>query len=109
MNGSINEAFTAGNELPIVPKSMIEACNGGNIDPPRMAMISPAAPNLASSPIPFNAIPYIVGNISDMHAETATRLYNPQMFWKKITPNVNIAAAMASIRNSFPGLRNFNR
>ena len=39
--GRINEAFTAGKCFPMVPRSMIEACSGGSIDPPNMAMISP--------------------------------------------------------------------
>ena len=55
-----------------VLQSIMEACNGGNIEPPNIAIIRPAAPNFASSPIPFRAIPYIVGNISDIHADTPT-------------------------------------
>lgn len=52
----MNEMFTAG-KLAISFKSIMLACNGGSIEPPKMAMIRPAAPNLASSPKPFKAIP----------------------------------------------------
>ena len=104
MNGKMNETLTAGIE-PISFISMILACNGGSTEPPRIAIIRPAAPNLASSPIPFRAIPYIVGNISDMHAETATRQYSPKIFCRKIVPNVKIPPKMARIISNFPALR----
>lgn len=56
MNGKMNDTLTAGMEA-ISFMSIILACKGGSMEPPKMAIIRPAAPNLASSPIPFNAIP----------------------------------------------------
>lgn len=74
--GIRNDTLTAGMPNNVL-QSIMEACNGGNIEPPNIAIIRPAAPNFASSPIPFRAIPYIVGNISDIHADTPTRQYRP--------------------------------
>ena len=56
MNGKMNDTLTAGMEA-ISFMSIILACKGGSMEPPKMAIIRPAAPNLASSPIPFSAIP----------------------------------------------------
>ena len=56
MNGRINDTLTAGRQ-PTVCRSMMLACTGGKMDPPRIAIIRPAAPNFASSPSPFKAIP----------------------------------------------------
>ena len=56
MNGKINERFTAG-IFQRVCISIMLACNGGSTEPPRIAIIKPAAPNLASSPKPVKAIP----------------------------------------------------
>ena len=50
INGTIKERLTV--ECPLlIPASIINACNGGKSDPPRMAMIKPAEPNFTSSPI----------------------------------------------------------
>lgn len=54
---------------PYPPISRIESCIGGSKAPPTMAIKSPADPNYASSLIPLNAIPYIVGNIMDIATE----------------------------------------
>ena len=52
----LDDKFTAG--IPNnVCWSIIQACNGGNTEPPRIAIIKPAAPNLASSPKPRRAMP----------------------------------------------------
>jgi hypothetical protein len=56
MKGRMNETLTAGNQA-ICFRSMILACSGGRTEPPKIAIIRPAAPNLASSPMPFKAIP----------------------------------------------------
>jgi len=48
------------NKKPPIEKddiSMIKPWRGGISDPPPMAKINPAEPNLASSPNPFRAIP----------------------------------------------------
>ena len=71
INGSTNDTFTAGRPA-ISPLSIIIACRGGSTEPPSIAIIRPAAPNFASSPNPLRAIPYMVGNISDIQPETAT-------------------------------------
>ena len=55
MKGRMNETLTAGNQA-ICFRSMILACSGGRTEPPKIAIIRPAAPNLASSPMPFKAI-----------------------------------------------------
>ena len=55
-----NEARTAGIvRAPrlTVFRSMMAPCSGGITDPPRIAMMSPAAPSFASSPTPLSAIP----------------------------------------------------
>lgn len=44
-------------EKPMKPASMMAAWTGGMTDPPRIAMIRPAAPILASSPTSSRAIP----------------------------------------------------
>ena len=70
MNGRINETLTAGNHA-ICSKSMMLACSGGRTEPPRIAIIRPAAPNFASSPIPFKAMHQLVEgeiNIEYMYA-----------------------------------------
>lgn len=72
MNGSMNEAFTAGSHATR-PRSIMAPCSGGISAPPTIAITSPAAPSVESSPSPFSAIPYMVGNISDMKMEVATR------------------------------------
>ena len=59
-------------------------------EPPPMAKINPAEAILASSPNPFSAMAYIVGNIKDMHAEIATNEYKPIIPGKNIAPKVNI-------------------
>ena len=43
--------------------------------------------------------------MSDIHAETATRQYMPQTFWKMMTPQVKAQAATAKIPNNMPALR----
>ena len=56
MNGRMNDTLVDG--IPnTVCMSMMDACKGGRILPPKIAMIKPAAPNLASSPRPVRAIP----------------------------------------------------
>ena len=50
IKGKIKLRFTEA-MLPMPPPSMIRACKGGSTEPPKMAMISPAAPILASSPV----------------------------------------------------------
>ena len=56
MKGRTNDRLTAG-----MPHntcwSMMDACSGGKMEPPKMAIIKPAAPNFASSPKPFKAMP----------------------------------------------------
>jgi hypothetical protein len=52
----MKEIFSAGMEKMVLC-SIIKLCRGGITDPPKMAIIKPAAPNLASSPSPFSAIP----------------------------------------------------
>ena len=51
----------------------------------------------------------MVGNISDIHPDTATRQYMPNRSWKNITPNVKMPAAIASIFNKLPGLKYFSK
>ena len=102
--GIRNDTLTAGMPNNVL-QSIMEACNGGNIEPPNIAIIRPAAPNFASSPIPFRAIPYIVGNISDIHADTPTRQYRPYIPSINITPVVKIVAATESVARSAPGLK----
>lgn len=98
INGMINEMFTAG-KPKMFPLSIIIACIGGNTEPPSIAMISPAAPNLVSSPNSFSATPYMVGNISDIHPEIATNEYIPYMFFSVMAPIVKQHAATANVRN----------
>ena len=55
--GEYERGIGGGKSPKTVPRSMIIACNGGSTEPPRMAMIRPAAPNFASSPRPLSAMP----------------------------------------------------
>lgn len=43
--------------FPMPLPSMMRACKGGNTEPPKMAIMSPAAPSLASSPVSVKAMP----------------------------------------------------
>ena len=47
----------------------------------------------------------MVGNMSDIQADTATSEYIPHMFCRKITHKVKKQPAMANIFSSNPGLR----
>ena len=51
----------------------------------------------------------MVGNMSDMQADTPTMQYIPQMFCRNMTPTVNNAAKTANVRNSNPELKKRNK
>ena len=86
--GSTNETFTAGKPAT-EPRSMMAPCNGGMSAPPTIAITRNAAPRVVSSSRTFSsAIPYIVGNMSDMKKLIATRQYRPGIPTMNMVPNV---------------------
>ena len=94
--------------IPRAPlESIIIAWRGGSTEPPSIAMMRPAAPIFASSPTPSRARPYIVGNISDIQPETATRQYSPARPPIKITPSTKTDAMIESSDKSLSALTYF--
>ena len=105
--GTMNEALTPA-MVPKSPVSMMIACNGGRADPPTMAITCPTAPILASSASkPLNESPYIVGNINDIHADTPTKLYKPNIVSENITTPVRTIAANEKKARSLDALMTF--
>ena len=81
------------NDSLIPAMSETQAWSGVSNAPPSIAMIKPDAPILVSAgSMPSNAIPYIVGNMSDMVAEIAVKQITPVIPDVEMAPTVNMIA-----------------
>ena len=102
--GSAKLTFSAGIPATVF-KSITAPCNGGIKAPPTIAMTRKAAPRVVSRDSTFSrAIPYIVGNMSDINALMPIKQYNPVMSVKNIVPIVQMEA---QIPNTNSNLREF--
>ena len=105
MSGNTKDVCTDGIPLISAGPSIMEPCIGGISAPPTIAITKPADARLASSPIPLSAMPYMVGNINDIHAEVAIKQYNPVYPPTKIVPSDKTKPPIANSINSCPGLK----
>ena len=108
MSGRINDALTAGNDLPIVPRSMTDAWSGGNIEPQN------GHNQAGSTKFGIFAHPFQGDAVNGWEHERHACRYSYQTvksmnILKKMTPSVKMPPAMASVRSNFPGLKNLSR
>ena len=96
------------NDSLIPAMSETQAWSGVSNAPPSIAMIKPDAPILVSAgSMPSNAIPYIVGNMSDMVAEIAVKQITPVIPDVEMAPTVNMIAKIDAKKSSRDGATYF--